>query len=154
MPKMRSKARLGNVGTIQNSISYSLEIEGVAVFTIDSISGLGIETQVVEYTDGDNPLTHKRPGRFTYNNITVHNISMTDATPLYNWVELAKSNASSGSLANTSKIVAIVMFEGSTEVRRWNCFGCFPASFTYHTMEPNKPLYADMVIAVERFETA
>jgi len=87
-----------------------LEIDGIAVLTVDSISGLGIKTQVIEYTDGDNPLTFKRPGRFTYNNITVHNIPMSEETFLYSWVELAKN--SSGGLANATKTVAIVMFDG------------------------------------------
>jgi phage tail-like protein len=150
MPKKRNLTRLGNAGLNENTIIYVLELEGIAILTVDSISGFGTETQIVEYMNGDDPLTHKKPGRFTYNNITIHNIPIADATPLYNWVELVKFNG--GNLDTVIKTVSIVMKNGSTEIRRWNCFGCFPASFTYHKMESGKFLYADMVLAIERFE--
>ncbi len=133
-----------------NFASYRLEIEGEEPIVFDSISGLGIETQVIEYTDGDNPLTHKRPGRFTYNNITIHNILITEEPSIYNWFEISRQD--SGDYHRKS--IAIVMMIGNNEIRRWNCFQCFPVSFNYHKMESKKSLYADMVIAVQWFEDA
>ena len=150
MAKMRTKlnklsAKIPDV----NLIKYIVELDGVEVFTGKTISGLGIETDVVEYIDGDNPITLKRPNRFVYNNITIHDIPISEEVPLYNWVEMMK-NMGGGLSAN--KQMTIIMKDGNTEMKRWNLFNCFPVSYSFQKMESGKPLYADMVIAVEKFE--
>ncbi len=150
IPNVPKKPQFDEILRSDNSIYYILEIEGVAIFPVNAISGLGIETQVVEFTDGDNPLTHKRPGRFTYNNITVHNIPITKDLPIYDWVEITRHATDT----SYRKTMSIIMMVDGKEVNRWNCFNCFPASFVYHPMETEAALYADMTIAVEWFEDA
>ena len=150
--KARDKVSLDKAGLSAKLITYKLEIESTAIITVDSISGLGVGIQVVEYTDGGNQLTFKRPGRVTYNNIIIHNIALSEESPLFNWVELVKANTDS--ITAVTKNMSIVMYENNLEIRRWNCFNCFPVSYNYHTMESNKPLYADMTIAVEKFQNA
>ncbi len=154
--KARGNARIGSSGLNESSnISYMVEIEGVVVTKVDSISGLGVGTEVINYLNGDNPLQFKRPGRITYNDVTIHNIPLSEETPFMNWVEMImQSGGVMSDLTILRKNMAIVMFEGDTEIRRWNCFNCFPLSYSYHKLETNKPLFADFVIAVERFENA
>lgn len=150
VPSVPSKSQFNDNLLSDNSVHYIVEIEGIAVFAVDSVSGLGIETQIVEYTDGDDPLTRKRPGRFTYNNVTIHNIPIRKDLPIYNWVEYSRK---AGGEYNR-KTMAIIMMVDGKEIRRWNCFHCFPVSFNYHKMEAKKSLFADMVIAIEWFEDA
>ena len=150
VPKNVPKSNLNDNLLSDNSIHYIVEIEGTAVFAVDSISGLGIETQIVEFQDGDDPLTHKRPGRFTYTNVTIHNIPIRKDLPIYDWVEITRQAGGE----YIRRTMSIVMMIDGKEIRRWNCFNCFPASFNYHKMESKKSLFADMTIAVEWFEDA
>ena len=152
--KTRGNARFENIGSNASpDISYMVEIDGVVFTKVDSISGLGVGTEEINYMNGDNPLKFKRPGPIIFSNITIHNIPLAEEAPFMNWVGMImQSGGVVNDLSNLGKNMAIVMFDGETEIRRWNCFNCFPLNYGYHKMETNKPLYADFTIAVERFE--
>jgi hypothetical protein len=49
---------------------FSVEVAGVPI-TVDSISGLGAEVEVIQFQDGDDLILRKRPGRTSYATITL-----------------------------------------------------------------------------------
>ena len=49
--------------------NYKVEMDGVAMSGVLSIDGIGAETEIIEYQDGNDMTMHKRPGRTNYANI-------------------------------------------------------------------------------------
>lgn len=156
MPRRRNihhDERLENAGSNSSNISFNVEISGIVFTQVDSISGLGVGTEEIIHMTGDNPLQFKTPGRIIFSNITIHNIPLAEEAPFMNWIGLImQSGGVVNDLSSIKKNMAIIMFDGETEIRRWNCFDCFPLNYSYHKMETNKPLYADLTISVHRFE--
>ncbi len=100
MPRRRiahDAARFENSGLNNSSnISYEVNIDGVVVTKVDSISGLGVGTEEIIYMNGDNPLQFKRPGRIIFSNITIHNIPLAEEASVYElgWTDYAKRGSS------------------------------------------------------------
>jgi phage tail-like protein len=51
--------------------TWKLEIDGVLVGGFKELTGVDADGHVVEFKDGDDPITHKRPGKAKYKNITL-----------------------------------------------------------------------------------
>lgn len=51
--------------------NWKIEIDGVIVGGFKEVSGLESEVEVIEFKDGDDSLTHKRPGKAKYKNIVL-----------------------------------------------------------------------------------
>src|SRR5438552_2038985 len=51
--------------------NFKIEIDGILVSGFTDVSGTEAQTDVVEYKDGEDGITHKRPGQPKYGNITL-----------------------------------------------------------------------------------
>ena len=131
---------------------FRVEIEGVDAGQFTEVDGLRIEQEVIEYQNGDDPLTRKRPGRVTYGEITLKK-EYTSESILNDWIEMARtSNAD-----YTRKNMSIVLFDqNDQEIKRWNLFECFPKSWKISSLDGkgNDVLTEEIVIVIERFEEA
>ncbi len=50
---------------------FKVEIEGVTTGAFTAVSGIEVCTDVIKFTDGNDILNRKRPGRTTYSNIVL-----------------------------------------------------------------------------------
>jgi len=131
---------------------FEIEINGVSVGHFEEVEGLSIIQEVIEYQNGDDPLTRKRPGRITYGDITLKR-GYVATSVLNDWIEAAKF----GNGDYTRKNMAIVLLdEKQNEIKRWNCFEAFPRSWTLIPLEGQTGdiLVEEMVIVIEWFEEA
>lgn len=53
------------------NFNFIVEIEGLTAGRFEAVDGLDSETEVIEYQNGDDPIIRKRPGRTTFDNITL-----------------------------------------------------------------------------------
>lgn len=132
--------------------NFRLEIDGVDAGQFTAVDGLDIEQEVIEYQNGDDPLTRKRPGRVSYGDITLRREYTEDST-LNDWIEAARS----GSGDYTRKTISIILEDNQgNEINRWNCFECFPRSWKLSSLDGkgNDVLVEEIVIVIEWFEEA
>jgi phage tail-like protein len=132
--------------------NFTLEIDGVAAGQFTAVDGLTIEQEVIEYQNGDDPLTRKRPGRVKYGDVTLTRQYASNSV-LNDWIEAARTG--NGNYTRKNLSVKLLDQQG-TELKRWNLFECFPVSWDLTTLDggPGDTLYEEMVIAVEWFEEA
>jgi len=145
---------------------FKVEIDGVAAGEFIEVSGLGIEREVivdsdepgtlkggVRGRDNTDPLVRKRPGRVKYGDITLKKGYVASST-LNDWIEEARFGD------QTRKSVSVIMYDNTdpkgSEVKRWNCFECFPKSWKMSSLDGkgNDVLTEEVVIVIEWFEEA
>lgn len=91
------------------------------------MSGLGIDVEVVEVTDGSDGVVRKRPGRTTWSDITLKR-GYQGATDVQNWA----AEAFSGDVARRDITIVILDRDGDA-VRRLNLVSCFPTHWELST---------------------
>jgi len=133
-----------------------VEIDGVDAGSFESVEGFSIEQEVIEYQNGDDPLTRKRPGRVSYGDITLTK-GYISSSILNDWIEQARL----GNSNYTRKNVSIILQDNNDssangEIKRWNCFECFPKSWKVSSLDGkgNDVLTEEIVIVIEYFEEA
>jgi len=151
MPAEAAQRRPNEVGSAISNYSFRVEIDGVDAGQFASVDGLSIEQEVIEYQNGDDPLVRKRPGRVKYGDITLKK-GYIAGTVLNDWIEAARM----GSGDYTRKNMSIVLLEQGAEVKRWNCFECFPKSWKVSSLDAkgNDVMTEEIVIVIEWFEEA
>lgn len=152
MPTRRMEAFGDPIG----NYNFKVEIDGVDAGHFTAVDGLSIEQEVVEFQNGDDPLTRKRPGRVKYGDITLKK-GYIATTILNDWIEAARC----GHGDYTRKDMSIVLHDNTDpdqggEIKRWNCFECFPKSWKMSSLDGkgNDVLTEEMVIVIEWFEEA
>ena len=107
----------------RHPFTFRVEVEGHDIGFFRSVSGLSIETEVVEFREGGSELVHKLPGAKKYPNIVLKR-GFTGDTALYDWY-------SSITRENTARVDgSIVMLDqNGTEVARWNFYNGWPSKW-------------------------
>lgn len=101
-------------------------IDGIAQAVFNEVSGLSIETEVMEYAEGgNNGFVHRLPGRTRVGNITLKR-GITGSNDFYKWyVDVATGRNIK------RKNISLVMYDSdSTEVMRWNFLAAYPVRWT------------------------
>jgi phage tail-like protein len=130
-------------------------IDGVEAGHFMGVDGLSIEQEVIEYQDGDDHVLRKRPGRVKYGDVTLKK-GYVASTVLNNWIERARY----GNGQYERKSMSIILHDnakttdGASEVKRWNCFECFPKSWKISSLDGkgNDVITEEMVVVIEWFE--
>ena len=144
-----------NFGDFIGNYNFKLEIDGIDAGQFTSVDGLSIEQEVIEYQNGDDPLLRKRPGRVKYGDITLKRGYVSESA-LNDWIEQART----GNGDYTRKTMSIILVDGQddVELKRWNCFECFPKSWKLSPLsmdgKGNDVITEEMVIVIEWFEEA
>jgi phage tail-like protein len=105
---------------------FGLEFGGHLVGAFRECTGIGSESEVVEYREGGAKgefVVHKVPGRLKWNNVTLKR-GITDALDMWKWRKLVED----GEVDQARKNGSIVMFdEAGSEIARWHFFNAWPS---------------------------
>ncbi|MCA9562159.1 MAG: phage tail protein [Myxococcales bacterium] len=120
------------------------------------VDGLSIENEVIEYQDGNDFLVRKRPGRVKYGDITLKK-GYVNNTILFDWIDA--SRLGNGDYGREEISIVLHANDDPTkdpEIKRWNCFECFPKSWKVSSMDGkgNDVLVEELVFTMEWFEEA
>ena len=128
-------------------VSFSTKAEGVDMAGFQQLEGMGVEIEVIEYQDGDDPVLRKRPGRVKYGDITLER-PYTGATDVQEW-----ANEAARSKAQRRDVTIVMLDPSATTVREFTLIDCFPSSWELAT--DDKGLVIEKIeLAVERVEMA
>jgi phage tail-like protein len=141
MPNRREFDHIG-------SYNFKVEIEGVSVAAFQEVGGLEVTTQVIEFQDGDDITTRKRPGRTSYSNIVLKR-GYIASDELWEWM----SNTIDGTVERKSGSVILADDTGS-EIVRYNIFEAWPCRWKGFTLDGKGTDVAieELELAVERVE--
>lgn len=73
-----------------SATSFRVKIAGIRSTTFDSIEGLSGRIELIEYSDGDDLVTRKRPGRVSFGDIILKRGEL-GADAFYRWWYAARS---------------------------------------------------------------
>ncbi len=134
---------------------FHIEIDGLDAGYFASVAGLSITQEVIEYQDGDDPVIRKRPGRIRYSDIILRKGYIV-GTVLNDWIEASRLGNGQSGRKNMSIILIdkTPPWDKGVEIKRWNCYECFPRSWTLSALDNvnNAVLTEEMVIVIEWFE--
>lgn len=105
---------------------FKLEIDGLEAGGFSEISGIDINVDVVEYREGDYPVTtpRKLPGLTKYGNITLK-WGLTDSMVLYEWI----NDITEGTIEQ--KTVTITgLDETGNPTASWQLINSWPVKYT------------------------
>ncbi len=134
-----------------SAYNFKIEIEGVDAGAFSEITGLESSIEVIEYQDGDDPLTRKRPGRTKYSNITLKRGYQGDNTPLANWFQTILNGK-----FERKRCAAIFVDQKGNEVLRYNLSEVWPSR--HNILVETDPvtgktyLVEEIELAVEKIE--
>lgn len=111
--------------------NFRLEIDGASAGAFQSVDGLNIEIEVIEYQDGTDPVLRKRPGRTKYGNITLKR-GYVDNSELWDWVQATRLQG-----AGFEKGMSLVLLDADSnaEVSRYNFFECWPTKWKVSALD-------------------
>lgn len=127
---------------------FKVEIEGVAVGAFSACEGLEARVDVVDFSDGEDLLVRKRPGRARYANIVLRRGTVND-TALWDWFK----NVLDGKVER--KVGSIIVLDDTAkEVLRYNFFEAWPCRWKSLDLDTREPgiLVEEIEIAVEKIE--
>jgi phage tail-like protein len=126
---------------------FRFEIDGVMVAGVHKIDGIEHENEVVEYRDGDDAITHTRPGRQKPGRMTVTK-DWSNTPEWYRWVKAVLD----GKVQRKS--ISIVFQSDAGEETRLNFFECWPTKWTGPALNAKTSAHASESIEIvfERME--
>jgi phage tail-like protein len=130
------------------SSRFRVEIEGVTQGSFAQVSGLESRTEVIEYIDGSDAITRKRPGRSSFSNIVLTKGSLM-SHELWEWYKAVmngKIERKSGSI--------ILLGDDMDEKYRYNFYEAWPCRWKSLQLDAksHETLVEEIEIAVERIE--
>jgi phage tail-like protein len=104
---------------------FYVTMDGVAQAVFTEVSGLQMETEVMEYQEGgNNGYVHRLPGRVKASNLTLKR-GMTASHGFYQWI----ADIASGKITRGN--VSVVMFDyAGNKLARWNLINAYPVKWT------------------------
>jgi phage tail-like protein len=100
-------------------------VEGQGTAAFRDVDGGGVEIEVIEYRNGDDPVTHKRAGKVKYKNIILKRGQISDSA-LLGWYQ----GALGGTTERKSGSIVYLDREGN-EVLRYNFFEAWPTRLEF-----------------------
>ncbi|MEP7188883.1 MAG: phage tail protein [Roseiflexaceae bacterium] len=110
---------------IYSSSRFYVMIDSMAQAVFTELSGLQVETEVMEYAEGgNNDFVHRLPGRTRVGNITLKR-GITSSNDLFKWYM---------AIASGRKIdrrnISLVMYDtAGVELMRWNFLSAYPVKW-------------------------
>ena len=113
----------------EEEIIVSVELSGVYIGDFILVSMPSIETEVIEYQDGDDLTLRKRPGRTRYSNAIIKRPLSSDLT-LWNWY----STVLLGKVERKTVTFTLQDKNGS-QLGTYSLFNAWPAKLQYGVFE-------------------
>lgn len=144
-------AATGDRNDPYSAFNFVIEIEGMSVAGFSECSGLTMETDPIEYRDGNEDITvRKLPGLRKYTNISLKR-GFTDSKELWDWrktVMDGKTERRSGSI--------VLLNEAREEALRWNFREGWPSKLEGATFNAknNEVAIESLEIVIEDLQMA
>jgi phage tail-like protein len=107
------------------NFNFLVEIDGITQAGFSDCTGMGSNTDPIEYREGGFDRTvHKLPGQPKYNNIVLK-WGLTDSRELYEWYR----DVTKGKIVRKSGSIILLDLDGTEKVR-WNFFEAWPTKWT------------------------
>ena len=132
------------------SCKFKVEISGIDAGRFTSVDGIEATTEVISFTDGDDMLIRKRPGRTNYSNLILRK-GYIGSMALWDWF----NQATQGNY-DRKNISIILLDEAGNDIIRYNIYGAWPCrwkSFVLDAIEPGV-MVEEIEIAIEKVERA
>ncbi len=134
---------------------FRVEINGVDAGHFESVRGLWIQQDVIEYEEQGSPFVMKRAGQVRYGDIVLRRGYLI-GTKLNDLIEASKGEDGQSDDVTVSIILVdkTPPWDSGVEIKRWNCYGCVPTLWRLSPLNNNgnKMLTEEVVIAIEWFE--
>jgi len=137
--------RMEDFGDFIGNYNFRVEIDGVDAGQFTSVDGLSIEQEVIEYQNGDDPLTRKRPGRVKYGDITLKK-GYVASTVLNDWIEAARIGCADKCEPRSN--IRIVLESRKGAQTEWMACHAFPSRLLINT-EGEEPLRGKRAVVRE-----
>lgn len=112
---------------------FRVEIEGVEAGTFAAVENLKAKIDVIAYQDGNDPILRKRPGRVSYENVTLRKGKVTSPA-LWQWW----SETSGGQFkTRTVTITLETRVKGGRHTLQWQLQRCWPCEWHFAAQEAN-----------------
>ena len=137
-----SLSGIKGLGEIKVQNSPYVGLEGFETVDVLKVSGLGAETEVVEYIDGEDRVVKKRPGKTIYDNVIITRVYYKEKQEWFNWynsVVDGRTERKSGSVTWNDKRGQIIL--KYTFYHSWPC--------KYEVIEEDGVLVERMELTIE-----
>lgn len=103
---------------------FYVEIGGIAQAVFTEVTGLQMETEVMEYQEGgNNGFTHRLPGRTKVSNVTLKR-GMATSNDFFKWY----AQIAQGQISRQN--VTVVMYDvKGDELQRWSFINAYPVKW-------------------------
>jgi phage tail-like protein len=103
---------------------FYVEIDGIKTAVFTEVSGLQVETTVMEYEEGGhNDFVHRLPGRTKVSNLTLKR-GMTKSNEFHKWC----LQVMQGTI--TRRNISVIMYDAKgRELMRWNFIKAYPVKW-------------------------
>jgi phage tail-like protein len=109
--------------------TFTVEIEGKALGTFRTVSGLAVETEVIEYRDGSGGTTTYFPGNTKYTTVKLSR-AFTGDSALWEWYTASAREGHVTRVAGT-----VIVFDRSAhEIARYHFLQGWPSKYTGPTL--------------------
>ena len=105
---------------------FRLEMDGIDQAGFSEVSGFDASIDVVEYRDGDSPVTTamKMPGLTKYGNVTLK-WGVSDSMSLYEWIQ----SVSEGTIERKTVTITVLDDVGDAKTS-WHLINAWPTKYT------------------------
>lgn len=148
---MTAQAPIGGRTEPLPSRNFRVEIDGVVQASFSEVSGLGCQTEVIEYREGgDSGSVRYLPG-LTRCGPVILKSGLTNSKELWNWYK----SVMDGNVQRKSASI-VVMDNSKVEQARYNLFECWPTMYAISPLDASSSgvLVEELDLAVERIERA
>jgi phage tail-like protein len=130
--------------------NFTIEIDGVISGGFKEVTGLESEVEVVEYRDGDDPITHKRAGKAKYKNIV---LKVDPADPSTKELAAWYDQVTRGKVVR-KKITVILSNTDGQQIARYNLYEAWPCRWKAPELNSSSDthLLEEIEFVVERVE--
>jgi phage tail-like protein len=110
---------------------FYVEIDGLTTAVFTEMSGLQVETAVMEYEEGgNNGFVHRLPGRTKVGTITLKR-GVTKQNEFFKWFDQIMYGNMYGSNNVKGRHMSVVMYDtAGQEMTRWNFQNAYPVKWT------------------------
>jgi phage tail-like protein len=112
-------------GDFNLSNRFSFEIDGVIVAGVHTIDGLESESDIVEYKDGEDGVSHTRPGNHKPGKMTVTK-DWSNTSEWYKWRKAVLDGK-----VDRRSVSVIFHNDAGAEAGRMNFYNCWPVSWSF-----------------------
>jgi phage tail-like protein len=118
----------------KQSSNFAVEIDGISAGSFMSVEGIGMETDVIRYREGnDDELMRLTNGISQGGPIVLRSVFDPDDSSMWDWYQYTIDQEAE------RRAMSIIFFDkGNTEAHRFNFFECWPSAYYLEPLDAQK----------------